>query len=149
SVEQDLRMSPGETRSLGPVEVRFDGVSRRQGPNYLADRGTFVVTDGSAVSELHPEKRRYLARNNVMTEAAIDPGFTRDVYISLGEPRPNGDWAVRMQHKPFVRWIWLGGLVMALGGVLAVLDARYRRLRRRLEEGEPAGAAAVAAGVEA
>jgi cytochrome c-type biogenesis protein CcmF len=138
SVEQDARMSPGETRELGPVSVRFEGVTSQEGPNYVATRGNFLVTDGSATYRLHPEKRRYVARDSVMTEAAIDAGFTRDIYISLGEPLGNGDWAVRMQHKPLVRWIWLGGLLMVLGGVLAVADARYRRLRRRVTEREPA-----------
>jgi cytochrome c-type biogenesis protein CcmF len=141
SVEQDTRMSPGQVHELGPVKVRFDGVTQREGPNFLAQRGSFLVTDGSAEYRLYPEKRRYLASDSVMTEAAIDPGFTRDIYISLGEPLQNGDWAVRMQHKPFVRWIWLGGLLMVFGGVLAVADARYRRLRQRLEERAPRGLA--------
>jgi cytochrome c-type biogenesis protein CcmF len=83
-----------------------------------------------------------MARDMVMTEAAIDPGFLRDVYISLGEPVGDGAWAVRLQVKPFVRWIWLGGLVMAFGGVLAVADARYRRLRRRAAAAGGAEAAA-------
>ncbi len=150
SVEKDLRMSPGESVELGPVAVRFDGVSTRQGPNFLAERGTFTVTEGGTSYPLHPEKRRYLARNNVMTEAAIAPGFTRDVYISLGEPLTGsaaGDWSVRMQHKPFVRWIWLGGLLMALGGAVAVADPRYRRLRQRQDlRAAPEAAAPVAGG---
>ncbi len=141
SVAEDVRMSPGQARDLGPVQVRFDGVTERQGPNYLAQRGTFLVTEHGHQISLHPEKRRYLARNNVMTEAAIDAGFTRDIYISLGEPLEGGDWSVRMQHKPFVRWIWFGGLIMAFGGVLAVMDARYRRLRRRMESRSAAGSA--------
>ena len=89
---------------------------------------------------LTPEKRTYLARGNVMTEAAIDPGLTRDIYLSLGEPLEGGAWAVRIQVKPFVRWIWLGGLLMALGGCVAVMDKRYRRLRQRLVQGEAAAA---------
>ncbi len=141
SVESDLRMSPGQTTDVGAVQVRFDGVSSRRGPNFVAQRGSFLITEGDRQYQLNPEKRRYLARDNVMTEAAISPGFTRDVYISLGEPLEGGDWAVRLQHKPLVRWIWLGGLLMSLGGVLAVADARYRRLRRRLVERASAGAA--------
>jgi cytochrome c-type biogenesis protein CcmF len=73
-----------------------------------------------------------------MTEAAIRAGFTRDVYISLGEALGNGDWAVRVQYKPCVRWIWLGSLLMALGGVVAVADARYRRLRQPRRRAQPA-----------
>jgi cytochrome c-type biogenesis protein CcmF len=149
SLEQDVPMMPGESRELGPVTVRFDGVSQRAGPNFVAQRGSFQVTDGAAEYQLHPEKRRYLARNSVMTEAAIDPGFTRDIYISLGEPLDDGAWAVRMQHKPFVRWIWLGGLLMAFGGALAVADARYRRLRHRLEERHLEDAPAAAAPTQA
>ncbi|MEQ8859353.1 MAG: heme lyase CcmF/NrfE family subunit [Pseudomonadales bacterium] len=147
SVELDVRMAPGQVAELGPVQVRFDGVSSREGPNFLAQRGSFLVTEGGREYELHPEKRRYLARDSVLTEAAISAGFTRDVYVSLGEPLARGDWSVRMQHKPLVRWIWLGGLLMALGGTLAVLDARYRRLRTRstaaakTDEAAPAGAA--------
>ncbi len=131
SEERDLRMVPGETVTVGEVDFRFLGVSRSQGPNYVADRGEFAVLENGQPSRLHPEKRTYLARRNVMTEAAIDPGLRRDLYVSLGEPLENGAWAVRIQVKPFVRWIWLGGLLMAFGGVLAVLDARYRRLRVR------------------
>jgi len=139
SVELDVRMSPGQTTDLGPAEVRFEGVNPRQGPNFVADRGEFLVTEGSREYWLYPEKRRYMAGDNVMTEAAINPGFTRDIYISLGEPLEGGDWAVRLQHKPLVRWIWLGGLLSALGGALAVLDARYRRLRRRAAAPDTAG----------
>jgi len=131
SVEKDLRMSPGDTLTLGNMEFRFDGVIVVQGPNYEARQGIFTVTDGDDLLLLKPEKRRYVASGTVLTEAAIDPGFLRDVYISLGEELDGGDWAVRLQVKPFVRWIWLGGLLMALGGVIAVTDARYRRLRQR------------------
>ena len=95
---------------------------------------------------LHPEKRRYLSGGNVMTEAAIDAGLMRDVYVSLGEPLEGDDWAVRIQVKPLVRWIWLGGLFMAIGGVVAVLDARYRRLRARLRERSRAAGLGAAAG---
>jgi cytochrome c-type biogenesis protein CcmF len=121
----------------------------------VAQRGTFAVVEdpdsGSAERiVMQPEKRRYLAGGDVMTEAAIDAGLLRDLYISLGEPLEDGAWAVRVQIKPFVRWIWLGGLMMALGGVLAIMDARYRRLgararereRERRDRGAPAGAAA-------
>ncbi len=141
SVAEDVRMAPGQTRDLGPVEIRFDGVTRRQGPNYLADRGSFVVTEDGREIDMHPEKRRYLARSSVTTEAAINAGFTRDIYVSLGEPLGGGAWSVRIQHKPFVRWVWFGGLFMALGGALAVADARYRRLRRRVDGRSAIGAA--------
>jgi cytochrome c-type biogenesis protein CcmF len=142
SVEKDLRMVPGQTENVAGLAITFDGVAGRQGPNFVADRATFLIQEGDARYALHPEKRRYTARDMVMTEAAIDPGLLRDVYISLGEPVADGAWAVRLQVKPFVRWIWLGGLLMAFGGAIAVADARYRRLRRRAAA--PAGAEAAA-----
>nr|BAH89720.1 cytochrome c-type biogenesis protein CcmF [uncultured bacterium] len=146
SVERDLRMAPGESVEVGDMSVRFVGIDQVNGSNYVADRGEFVVVESGARLMLHPEKRTYLARRNVMTEAAIDPGLTRDIYLSLGEPLEGGAWAVRIQVKPFVRWIWLGGLLMALGGVLAVLDGRYRRLKARRDQhaGVPAPASASA-----
>jgi cytochrome c-type biogenesis protein CcmF len=136
SVEKDLKMAVQDTVEVGGMAFRFLGVNRSRGANYLADQGEFVVEDGGRRMSLRPEKRTYLARGNVMTEAAIDPGLARDLYVSLGEPLDDGAWAVRIQVKPFVRWIWLGGLVMALGGAIAVLDRRYRRLRRSLTRGE-------------
>ncbi len=134
-------MSPGEAVVIGDRSVEFLGVEPHRGPNYLADRGSFSVQEGDDRIVLQPEKRRYLAGGNVMTEAAIDAGFTRDLYISLGEPLQGGDWAVRVQVKPFVRWIWLGGLLMAFGGCVAVFDARYRRLKEKLLAAQLAEAA--------
>ncbi len=133
SVEKDIRMLVGESAMHGGVTFRFDGVVDAPGPNYRAQRGLFAVEDGKRRINLAPEKRRYLASGSVMTEAAIDAGFLKDIYVSLGEPLANGDWAVRVYVKPFVRWIWLGAILMALGGVVAVADKRYRRLRRRIE----------------
>ncbi|MEM8766779.1 MAG: cytochrome c-type biogenesis CcmF C-terminal domain-containing protein, partial [Pseudomonadota bacterium] len=138
SAERDLRMAPGDSVIVGEREVRFLGVNPVNGPNYIADQGNFVIVEGDRRITLRPEKRNYLARRNVMTEAAIDPGFTRDVYLSLGEPLEAGAWAIRIQVKPFVRWIWLGALLMALGGVVAVADARYRRLKARDTREAPA-----------
>jgi cytochrome c-type biogenesis protein CcmF len=131
STEEDVRMAPQETRVLGLGEVRFLGVAPVKGPNYTAQEGIFVVTkpDGSTF-ELRPQKRRY-ASGNVMTEASINPGLLSDTYISLGEPLADGAWAVRLHFKPLVRWIWLGALLMALGGGFATLDRRYARLRQR------------------
>ena len=132
SVERDLRMAPGDSAEVRGLSFRFVGMSRITGPNYVADQGEFAVVESGRRFSLRPEKRTYLARRNMMTEAAIDPGFGRDIYLSLGEPLEDGAWAVRIQVKPLVRWIWLGGLLMALGGCIAVLDPRYRRLRKRL-----------------
>ena len=140
SIEKDIRMSPGELASHGGVAFRFDGVVQAAGPNYRAERGLFEIVDGERRLQLTPEKRRYVVSGSVMTEAAIDPGFFKDIYVSLGEPLDNGDWAVRVYVKPFVRWIWFGALMMALGGVLAVADKRYRRLRTRSSAAQPVAA---------
>jgi cytochrome c-type biogenesis protein CcmF len=129
SVEKDLRMAPGQTESVAGLTITFDGIIGREGPNFVADRGLFVVEEQGRRYTLHPEKRRYAARDMVMTEAAIDAGFLRDVYVSLGEPVGDGAWAVRLQVKPFVRWIWFGAIVMMVGGVIAIADRRYKRLR--------------------
>ena len=140
-VEQDVRMNVGETSTIGGYTFRFDGVHDAMGPNYVAARGVFQVSrDGQETTVLYPEKRRYTATNQMMTEAAIDAGLVRDLYVSLGEPLEDGAWSVRLYHKPFVDWIWGGCLIMALGGVLAVSDRRYRLAWRRAPQAVPAGA---------
>jgi cytochrome c-type biogenesis protein CcmF len=107
----------------------------------MADEGTFIVTRaGEVVSEMHPQKRRY-ANGQVMTEADLDPGLTRDLYVSLGEPLDEAGtaWAIRLYHKPFVRFIWMGALLMMAGGFLAASDPRYRRRRAEAEVETRAG----------
>ena len=138
-VEQDLRMNVGQTATIGGYTFRFDGTQQYKGPNYIAARGTFRVSqDGRDVTVMYPEKRRYTVQNQTMTEAAISPGFARDLYVSLGEPLDDGAWSVRLYHKPFVDWIWGGCLIMALGGILAISDRRYRLAWRRKEADVPA-----------
>jgi len=135
--ELDVRMAAGDVVSVAGYEVRFDGISDVQGPNYMAARGTMtLLRDGRELRKLYPEKRMYLAQRMPMTEAAIDAGFTRDLYVALGESVGGDAWTVRVYYKPFVDWIWGGCLLMALGGFLAVIDRRYR---------VSAGAAAAAA----
>lgn len=125
--ERDLRMAPGDTLDLGGYQFLFDGTVRREGPNFVSDRGRMqVMRNGKQVSVLHPEKRLYLVQQATMTEAGIDAGLTRDLFVALGEPLGDGAWAVRVHIKPFVRWIWLGAFMMALGGLLAATDRRYR-----------------------
>jgi cytochrome c-type biogenesis protein CcmF len=142
SSEKDLAMRPGaEVEQYGRT-IRFVSVEEAQGPNYVAQVGHFVVREDGQDIALQPEKRRYSAGGNVMTEAAIDAGFFRDIYISLGEPLEEGGWAVRVHIKPFVRWIWFGAVIMALGGGLAILDRRYQRVRMR--SSVPAGMAGAA-----
>ena len=133
SVEKDVRMAPDQTLSLAGYDFHFFGLKKSQGPNYESHRGIMKVSkNGKPVATLYPEKRLYFVQQNPMTEAAIDAGLFRDIYISLGEPLPDGKaWAVRLYYKPFIRWIWLGALVMAFGGLLAATDKRYRILQRR------------------
>jgi len=127
--ERDVRMEFGDTVDAGGYVFRFEGVNAIKGPNYVAARGHFTVSkDGEHVTELSPEKRQYNASGMPMTEAAIDTGLVRDLYVSMGEQIPGEveAWAIRVYHKPFVDWIWAGCLFMALGGVLAISDRRYR-----------------------
>jgi cytochrome c-type biogenesis protein CcmF len=140
SVERDVRMAPGQTQSIGGYDFRFDGVRVADGPNWQGDQGTVtVMRDGREIAVMHPQKRTY-TRGQVQTESAIDPGVTRDLYVALGEPMdhndPEGAWALRLYHKPFVRWIWAGGLLMMLGGFFSAADRRFRT--RRAEAAEPA-----------
>ena len=130
--ERDVRMSIGDSVAVGSYAFRFDGVKSVTGPNYRAARGQVTVSrEGRQVRVLHPEKRIYNAQQMTMTEAAISTGFLGDLYVSLGEPVSDGAWSVRVYHKPFVVWIWGGCIVMALGGLVALSDRRYRRLARR------------------
>ncbi|MCK9380851.1 MAG: heme lyase CcmF/NrfE family subunit [Sulfuritalea sp.] len=141
--EKDVRMEPGDTVHVGGYGFRLMGVTEAPGPNYRASVGSVEVSkDGRMLMTLHPEKRNYFSSQMPMTEAAIDAGFTRDVYVSLGEPLDKmGAWSVRVYYKPFVDWIWSGALLMGLGGFIAMLDRRYRlRVRAgvRIPGGVPA-----------
>ncbi len=142
--ERDVTLTLGQSVELGGYQFRLDVLDDVRGPNYIARRGTFSVTRGGvAVSTMYPEKRIYNVQKNPMTEAAINTGFTRDLYVSLGEQVNDSTWLVRVQVKPFVDWIWGGCVLMALGGLLAVLDKRYRVAARvRAETVAAAGAAA-------
>jgi cytochrome c-type biogenesis protein CcmF len=129
-VEKDVRMHVGETLTLAGYQFRFEGTRDVTGPNYQAvQAGVSVTRGGEPVTFLTPEKRVYRVQQNPMTEAAIDTGLTRDLYVALGEPLPDGGWTLRAYVKPFVDWIWGGCLLMGLGGALAASDARYRRRR--------------------
>ena len=124
-------MSPGDTQELAGYEFQFVEVTQVRGPNFIADEARIVVSrDGAMVASMLPQKRRYLATGSVMTEAAIDPGFFRDLYVAMGEPiGSDGAWALRLHYKPLVRWMWLGAIFMAVGAFTSVLDKRYRRQR--------------------
>ncbi len=128
SEERDIRMVSGDKVTLAGYEFEFKGTQKIQGANYTADRGQIVVRDGdSVITTLNPEKRHYSVKNNMMTEADIDQGVFRDLYVAMGEPLDGDAWAVRVHYKPFVRWLWYGGTLMALGGLVTVTDKRYRR----------------------
>ena len=129
SEEKDIRLAPNESLHLAGYDFLFHGVKPIEGVNYDANQGHFtVMKNQELVAELYPQKRIYRASGMPMTEAGIDASITRDLFVALGEPLGNdGAWALRIYYKPFVRWIWIGGLFMAFGGLLAVFDKRYRR----------------------
>jgi cytochrome c-type biogenesis protein CcmF len=124
--ERDVRMNVGDHVELAGYRFTFQGVKEVPGPNYLAGRGTIEVEKSGSKFVLHPEKRIYNASGMPMTEAGIDYGIFRDVYVSLGEQLENGAWTVKVYHKPFVDWLWGGAFLLALGGALAASDRRYR-----------------------
>jgi len=127
SVEKDVRLAAGQSENIGPYVFTFNGINEIQGPNYTAVRGSVDVSQKNEVkATLTPEKRFYPIQASPMTEAAIDPGLTRDLYVALGDQLDETNWSLRLYYKPFVRWIWLGGLLMGLGGLIAVCDKRYR-----------------------
>jgi cytochrome c-type biogenesis protein CcmF len=126
SQETLIKLKPGEEYSVFGLNVDFKSLGPVQGPNYIARRGQFLVTEDNDSFSLISEKRRYTASGQTMTEAGIDAGFTRDVYISLGEPLDDGSWSVRIYVKSFVRWIWLGVIILAAGGLVSMSDKRYR-----------------------
>lgn len=142
---RELPMRPGETVTVGSYDFRFDGVAPGTGPNYEALRGAVSVSrHGSTVATLAPERRIYRSQDMPTTEAAIDSGITRDLYVALGESLGDGRWAVRVHVKPFVDWIWGGCVLMALGGLLAASDKRYRLRRQVASTATPAADAAQA-----
>lgn len=127
SVEKDVRMAPHQAIEVAGYHFQLQGTQAIQGPNYQAELGTITVSkDNNLIATLHPQKRLYKVQNMPMTEAAIDWGFTRDIYVAMGESLEGGAWSVRVYYKPFIRWIWLGGFLMAIGGLLSTLDRRYR-----------------------
>ncbi|WP_053979520.1 heme lyase CcmF/NrfE family subunit [Marinagarivorans algicola] len=132
SDQRDLRLEYGKPVSVGGHEFELTEVVGVTGPNYQAKRGEFkVFKDGKLQAVLHPENRNYVSGGNMMTEAAIDAGFMRDLYVALGDELDARAWSVRVHYKPFVRWIWLGALLMGFGGALAVFDKRYRRVKAK------------------
>ena len=149
--ERELQLAPGQSAEVGGYRIDFKDLRTVTGPNYDAMRGRFELrrtTDAAgapALAVLLPEKRVYRAQRMPMTEAAISRSLWRDVYVSMGEPLSGNNWAIRIHVKPFVNWIWLGCVLMALGGFVAIADRRYRR-RLAAREATPAPPTADTAG---
>jgi cytochrome c-type biogenesis protein CcmF len=140
-VETDVRMEVGDSAQLAGYAFRLVAIDNVKGPNYSATRGTVEITrGGSLVTTLKPEKRLYTVQNMPMTEAAIDYGATRHLYVALGEPIGPKVWIVRLYYKPFISWIWVGCLMMGFGGLLAAIDRRYR-IKARAGSGQAVAAA--------
>jgi cytochrome c-type biogenesis protein CcmF len=138
----DVKMRKDQTAELAGYTFTFRGAQEIAGPNYDADRATIDVTrDGRSIATLTPEKRVYRAQSMPMTEASLDVGPLRDIYVSLGDRVESGAWIVSLHYRPFISWIWLGCILMGLGGIFAAMDRRYRKLAER-EAGNPAAAAA-------
>ena len=149
-VQREVAMTPGQTVEVGRYAFRFDGVERVPGPNYVADRGLVqVFRDDRPLALLHPEKRAYASGGQIMTDAGIHAGMAADVFVALGEPLGGGAWAVRLQIKPLVRWIWAGAFLMALGGFVTALDRRFRRVTGEARRREPVAPATDAPAADA
>jgi cytochrome c-type biogenesis protein CcmF len=141
-IEKDLAMKPGDSTEVAGYRFAFDGLRNLAGPNYQAIEGTFRITQGEKqIAVLHPQKRVYRVQTSPMTEAGISVGWTRDLFVALGDDLGGNAWSVRVQYKPLIRYIWLGAWIMALGGLIAVTDRRYR-LRQVTEPAPGAGAVA-------
>jgi cytochrome c-type biogenesis protein CcmF len=135
SEERSVLLAPGESVELGGYLFTLEGSARIEGPNYIGDEAELtVVNDGKVLTVLYPQRRLYVASGTPSTEMAIDAGFFRDLFVTLGEEKGAGAWSMTLYVKPFVRWIWLGAIFMAIGGTLAAGDKRYRRLRIKAAE---------------
>jgi cytochrome c-type biogenesis protein CcmF len=142
-LEQDISLRPGESQTLRGYRFEFKGTRRVEGPNYTATESEVEISrDGKRVAVLHPQKRTYRVQQSPMTEAGIEVDWNRDLFVAMGEDLGDGAWSMRLQYKPLVRFIWLGALVMALGGLIAITDRRYRTVRAA--ETEPVRGAAPA-----
>jgi cytochrome c-type biogenesis protein CcmF len=135
SVEKDIRMAPGDSVDMSGYLFKFHGITQNEGPNYTAKQGHVTVSyKGEDIAELTPQKREYRVQKMPMTEAAIDAGLFRDLFVAIGEPLgDDGAWSLRIYYKSFIRWIWMGGVFMALGGLFATCDKRYRNKTKTLK----------------
>ncbi|MDE2345543.1 MAG: heme lyase CcmF/NrfE family subunit [Gammaproteobacteria bacterium] len=144
SMAKDVTLAQGGSTVLHGYRFSFDGMTQVTGPNYKGVQARIVVTrDGKPITVMYPEKLVYVEQQSDSTKAAIDPGLFHDLYVALGQPVGDNEWSMRFQYKPFVRFIWLGGLVMVLGGLLAASDRRYRK-EVRVRNADLAGASLAA-----
>jgi cytochrome c-type biogenesis protein CcmF len=127
TIEKDLSVRLGESVEVAGYSFELTDLNNVQGPNFQAIEGEIEIRrNGEFVAELRPQKRTYLVQQSPMTEAGIDAGWNRDLFVALGDPLGNNAWSVRLQYKPLIRFIWLGALIMAIGGLVAASDRRYR-----------------------
>jgi len=144
-IETDIALKPGESTTLKGYEFHFDSTRFVNGPNYDAVESEVRITrDGREIATLHPQKRVYRVQRSPMTESGIEVDWNRDLFVAMGEDLGGGAWSMRLQYKPMVRFIWLGALVMSIGGLIAITDRRYRRRRVTADDKVPAGGAATA-----
>ena len=144
-IEKDIALKPGQTAELQGYTFEFRSTRPVAGPNYDAIESEIVVTrGGELVTTLHPQKRTYRVQTMPMTESGIHVKWNRDLFVAMGDDLGAGAWSMRLQYKPMVRYIWIGALIMAIGGVVAVSDRRYRRRRSTADEAVAAGGAATA-----
>jgi cytochrome c-type biogenesis protein CcmF len=134
SIEKDVRMESGDTLDMAGYIFEFHGVKVTEGPNFIAKEGSLTVSyDGKQVAQLKPQKREYRVQKMPMTEAAIDAGLFKDLFVAIGEPLDDqGAWSLRVYYKSFIRWIWMGAIFMGLGGLIAACDKRYRKEKKEL-----------------
>ena len=141
SVETDRALSPGSSIEVAGFDFEMRELRNVQGPNYSAIEAVIEIRDGGDfVGEVRPQKRQYLVQKNWMTEAGIHATWNKDLFVALGDQLGNDTWSVRVQYKPLIRWIWLGTLIMAIGGGIAASDRRYRSQARRRETADDAAA---------
>ena len=138
-IETDRAMRPGETLEVAGFQFEMRELRDVQGPNYSAIEAVVEIRrDGEYIAEVRPQKRQYLVQKNWMTEAGIHAGWNKDLFVALGDQLGDGAWSVRVQYKPLIRFIWLGALVMAIGGLVSVSDRRYRLEAAKARKAEPA-----------
>jgi len=139
TLERDVRIAPGQSLEVAGMTFELTEIVSVKGPNWIAEEARFIVSRGDReLVRMNPQKRRYHRSGQVMTQVALRPGLFRDLYVAMGEPLDDtGAWSMRIHIKPFVRWIWAGAMLLAIGGLVSASDRRYWR-RRRAEQSRPA-----------